>query len=148
MADLQVQMPKRAGAPRATRPRRTFGARRAAGWADLCFEEGVAAGADATDPDRRVRECIDRLDLDALSAAVRRDADRRGVSFGSADGEHAFRIDPIPRVIDAAQWRALSGGVAQRVRALELFVRDVYGDQRIVREGVLPGRCLGSSRHY
>ncbi len=141
-------MPKRAGAPRATRPRRTFGARRAAGWADLCFEEGVAAGADATDPDRRVRECIDRLDLDALSAAVRRDADRRGVSFGSADGEHAFRIDPIPRVIDAAQWRALSGGVAQRVRALELFVRDVYGDQRIVREGVLPGRCLGSSRHY
>jgi uncharacterized circularly permuted ATP-grasp superfamily protein len=148
MTDPQIQTPKRPGAPRSTKPRRRVAPRRAPGWAELCFEEGVGVGSGASEPDRRVRECIHRLDLGALSAAVKRDADERGVSFGSADGEQAFRIDPIPRVIDAAQWKQLSGGVAQRVRALELFVRDVYGDQRIVREGVLPGRCLASSRHY
>ena len=59
-----------------------------------------------------------------------------------------FRIDPIPRLIDAAQWDELSAGVAQRVRALELFVRDVYGERRIVRDGVVPERALAGANHY
>ena len=42
----------------------------------------------------------------------------------------------------------LSAGVAQRVRALELFVRDVYGPQRIFREGVVPERALAGAQHY
>jgi uncharacterized circularly permuted ATP-grasp superfamily protein len=115
--------------------------------ASASFEEGAAVGRHATDHDRRVRESLDALDLTELSAAVARDASRRGVSFGSADGEQAFRIDPIPRVIDAAEWRALSDGVAQRVRALELFVRDVYADRQIVSAGVVPARCLDGARH-
>ena len=105
-------------------------------------------GRHATDHDRRVRESIDEVGLVELSAAVAADASRRGVSFGSADGEQAFRIDPVPRVIDASEWRQLSDGVAQRVRALELFVRDVYADRQIVRAGVVPGRILASARHY
>src|SRR3984957_16979220 len=67
------------------------------------FEEGVAVGGGATDHDRRVRESIDELDLTRLSAAIAGEALRRGVSFGSANGERAFRIDPIPRVIDASE---------------------------------------------
>jgi uncharacterized circularly permuted ATP-grasp superfamily protein len=112
------------------------------------FEEGAAAGPHATEHDRRVRQSIDDVDLSELSAAVARDASRRGVCFGTATGEQAFRIDPIPRLIDAAQWRELSAGVAQRVRALELFVRDVYGARRIVREGVVPERALAGAEHY
>src|SRR3984893_15620669 len=104
------------------------------------FDEGAASGPNATEHDRRVRESIVDVDLGALSAAVARDAGRRGVSFGSAGGARAFRIDPIPRVIDAAEWRGLSDGVAQRVRALELFVRDVYAGRLVVRAGVVPGR--------
>jgi uncharacterized circularly permuted ATP-grasp superfamily protein len=122
--------------------------RRVAAGESRSFEEGVAVGRHATEHDRRVRESIDEVDLEELSAAVARDARRRGVSFGSANGEEAFRIDPIPRVIDASEWRGLSDGVAQRVRALELFVRDVYGDRRIVRAGVVPARCLDGARHY
>jgi uncharacterized circularly permuted ATP-grasp superfamily protein len=112
------------------------------------FDEGVADGLNATEHDRRVRESIDEVDLGALSAAVAADASRRGVSFGSADGEQAFRIDPIPRVIDASEWRVLAAGVAQRVRALELFVRDVYAERRIVRAGVVPEHCLDGAPHY
>ena len=51
-------------------------------------------------------------------------------------------------MIDAAEWQALSDGVAQRVRALELFVSDVYGERRIVRAGVVPAECSTSAPHY
>jgi uncharacterized circularly permuted ATP-grasp superfamily protein len=112
------------------------------------FEEGAGSGPHATQHDRRVREHIDGMDLEELSRAVARDARQRGVSFGSADGEQVFRIDPVPRVIDASEWLELVNGVTQRVRALELFVRDVYGDRRIVQAGVVPARCIDSARHY
>ncbi|HEY3958965.1 MAG TPA: circularly permuted type 2 ATP-grasp protein [Solirubrobacteraceae bacterium] len=112
------------------------------------FEEGVATGTRATEHDRRVRESIGDADLGELSAAVARDVRRRGVSFGSADGEQSFRIDPIPRLIDAAEWRELAAGVAQRVRALELFVRDVYGDRKIVTAGVVPADSLTHALHH
>ena len=88
-------------------------------------------------------------DLRELSEAVARGVSRRGVSFKSAEGSaQAFRIDPIPRVIDAREWSELSAGVAQRVRALELFVRDVYCERRIVAAGVVPAAGLDSAQHY
>jgi uncharacterized circularly permuted ATP-grasp superfamily protein len=118
------------------------------GAAEDPYDEGSVAGPTATEHDRRMRESIDGIDLRELSEAVARDVGERGVSFGTADGEQQFRVDPIPRLIDAAQWRELSAGVAQRVRALELFVRDVYGPQQIVREGVVPERAILGANHY
>ncbi len=112
------------------------------------FEEGIGGGRHATAHDRQVWESIGSRDLRELSAAVARDTHRRGVSFESADGAQGFRIDPIPRVIDASEWDVLSTGVAQRVRALELFVRDVYGERRIVQAGVVPAGSLDSAQHY
>ena len=57
---------------------------------------------------------------------------RMGVTFnvyGAADGsERIFPFDPIPRVIDAATWANLEAGLIQRVRALNAFVGDVYGE--------------------
>jgi uncharacterized circularly permuted ATP-grasp superfamily protein len=147
-ADPLADAPYLPGASRPPLPKRPPGGRRTVGRPELAFEEGAAAGRHATEHDRRVRESIDELDLGELSAAVARDTHRRGISFGSLDGELAFRIDPIPRVIDASEWQGLAAGVAQRVRALELFVRDVYGERRIVRAGVVPVRCLESTPHY
>ncbi|MCW3068362.1 MAG: UDP-N-acetylmuramate dehydrogenase [Solirubrobacterales bacterium] len=91
---------------------------------------------------------MEAMDLEELTGAVARDATRRGVSFGSAGGQRAFRIDPVPRVIDAVQWRELRLGVTQRVLALELFVRDVYGERRIVEAGVVPGRTIDGALHH
>ncbi len=109
------------------------------------FDEG--AGGHASEHDRRVHDALDRLDLGELSAAVAGEAAGRGVCFGAA-GASEFRIDPVPRLFDAEQWRELSAGIAQRVRALELFVRDVYGERAIVREGVVPERALDGAEHY
>jgi uncharacterized circularly permuted ATP-grasp superfamily protein len=112
------------------------------------FEEGIAGGRHATAHDRQVWESIGGRDLRELSAAVARDTHRRGVSFESAGGAQGFRIDPIPRVIDATEWSVLSAGVAQRVQALELFVRDSYGERRIVQAGVVPAGTIDSAQHY
>jgi uncharacterized circularly permuted ATP-grasp superfamily protein len=115
----------------------------ATGAAEVPFDEG-----DANEHDRRLRESLAALDLRDLCQAVARDARGRGVYFGTADGPQEFRIDPVPRLIEAEQWRQLSAGVAQRVRALELFVRDVYGERRIVGDGVVPERALACAEHY
>ncbi|MFN2320379.1 MAG: circularly permuted type 2 ATP-grasp protein [Dermatophilaceae bacterium] len=47
-------------------------------------------------------------------------------------------IDPLPVVIDAAQWRGLETGLVQRARLLDLVLRDIYGSRRLVDAGVLP----------
>jgi uncharacterized circularly permuted ATP-grasp superfamily protein len=81
-------------------------------------------------------------DLPALAAAVREEVAVRGVGFRSADGEVEFHIDPVPRVIAADEWSALERGLGQRVRALNAFVADVYGEQRIFADGAVPSRLL------
>src|SRR5580700_324827 len=67
---------------------------------------------------------------------------RMGVTFnvyGAADGsERIFPFDPIPRVIDAETWATLEAGLIHRVRALNAFVADVYGDGCILSDGVVP----------
>jgi uncharacterized circularly permuted ATP-grasp superfamily protein len=113
------------------------------------YEEGIAGGSNATAHDRKVWESIGGRSLKELSEAVARGCSKRGVSFKSSEGSaQAFRIDPIPRVIDAREWSELSAGVAQRVRALELFVRDVYSERRIVAAGIVPAAGLDSAQHY
>ncbi|MEY2933794.1 MAG: hypothetical protein RL033_4543, partial [Pseudomonadota bacterium] len=54
---------------------------------------------------------------------------------GGADGsERIFPFDIIPRVINAKEWQRLERGIKQRLEALNLFLADVYGERRIVRE--------------
>ena len=61
--------------------------------------------------------------------------------------EH-FRLDPVPRVIVWDEWAPLAAGLAQRVRALDRFVADVYGDRAIVSAGVVPSRVIDTCDHY
>jgi uncharacterized circularly permuted ATP-grasp superfamily protein len=67
---------------------------------------------------------------------------RMGVTFnvyGEQPGvERIFPFDPIPRVIDAETWAELEAGLIQRIRALNAFVADVYGDGAIMKDDVIP----------
>ncbi len=75
----------------------------------------------------------------ALAHAAR--AAVEDITFG-AKGDERFHLDPVPRLISAADWAALEAGLAQRVRALDAWCADVYGDRRIVRDGVVPARVI------
>jgi uncharacterized circularly permuted ATP-grasp superfamily protein len=73
-----------------------------------------------------------------------------GVTFSvysdERGGERVFPFDLIPRVIPASEWERVETGLEQRVKALNLFLNDVYGEQAILREQVIPRRLvLGSS---
>src|SRR5262245_42160869 len=66
-----------------------------------------------------------------------------GVTFtvygDSAEGiERVWPFDIIPRIIPAAEWAPLEAGLKQRVRALNLFLQDLYHEQRALTDGVLP----------
>ena len=68
--------------------------------------------------------------------------------FSSVEGDHQFYVDPVPRVITAADWEPVKRGLAQRVRALNAFVADAYGERRIVAEGIVPAEVIDSADYY
>ena len=86
-------------------------------------------------------------DAERLATAVRQRLDRAGVAFHGADGGTA-PLDPVPRVITAADWQDVKVGLAQRVKALNAFVADAYGPRRIVEAGVVPERVIATADHY
>ena len=65
---------------------------------------------------------------------------------GSID--RAWPFDIIPRVIPAGEWRRIEAGLIQRVRALNLFIDDLYHDQKIVRDRVFPAELLAGSKNF
>src|SRR5215217_8308202 len=84
-------------------------------------------------------------DVGALGAELSTEIDAMGIRFESVDGDDSWHVDPVPRVIAAAEWERVAAGLAQRVRALNAFVADVYAERRIVAAGVLPQRVLDSA---
>ena len=77
---------------------------------------------------------------------------KTGITFnvyGDTDGEERLiPFDMIPRIITAAEWRKLSRGIEQRVRALNMFLSDIYHRQDIVRSGRLPLRLIQNNAAY
>ena len=77
---------------------------------------------------------------------------RVGITFAvygeEAGKERLIPFDVIPRIIPAAEWRALADGLRQRVRALNAFVRDIYHDQDIVRAGRIPPEQIFRNAQY
>ena len=72
----------------------------------------------------------------------------QGVTFDFAGEERPFPLDAVPRVIDEQEWFTLDKGIAQRVKALEAFLADVYGQSVAVRDGVIPAKVVTSSAHF
>jgi uncharacterized circularly permuted ATP-grasp superfamily protein len=68
-------------------------------------------------------------------------ADRRGV-------EKIFPFDLIPRPVAASEWKVLEPGLIQRIRALNLFLYDIYHEQRILREGLIPVEMVLQSKGF
>jgi uncharacterized circularly permuted ATP-grasp superfamily protein len=72
----------------------------------------------------------------------------RGVTYDYAGEERPFPLDLIPRVIDALEWDLVSRGVRQRVKALEAFLEDVYGQGKAFDDGVVPWSLVFTSEKF
>ncbi|MEO0452953.1 MAG: circularly permuted type 2 ATP-grasp protein [Verrucomicrobiota bacterium] len=77
---------------------------------------------------------------------------RMGITFtvyGDDEGtERIFPFDMVPRIIPNQEWEVIERGLEQRIRALNMFLHDIYHDQRILKEGVIPAHYVLSGKHF
>jgi uncharacterized circularly permuted ATP-grasp superfamily protein len=122
----------------------------------LRFFDEMGLEKDAVRPlYRRIERWLEETPADVL-AARRAQAEymfrRIGITFGVyGDKDAAERLIPfdiIPRLISRAEWTRLEAGITQRVNALNLFLRDVYGPRAILREGLIPPELILRNAYY
>jgi uncharacterized circularly permuted ATP-grasp superfamily protein len=98
---------------------------------------------------------LDELGFQGLSA-LQRSADMsllsQGITFtvyaDTRGTEKIFPFDVVPRIVPAPEWERVEAGIAQRLQATTLFLRDVYGPQRILKDGVVPTDLVVGSPHF
>lgn len=113
------------------------------------YDEMLAADGTVRDAYSGYRQWFDEQDRDWLRHQNDRAEQvfrRTGITFNvygnDAGEERLIPFDMIPRIITAAEWRKLSRGIEQRVRAINAFLHDIYHRQEIIRSGRLPERLL------
>ena len=96
---------------------------------------------------------MDGRDVRRAAELANRSFLHRGVTFTiySDDAPAAERIlpfDPIPRILPAEEWAIVEAGLRQRIEALNRFVHDIYHDQAILHDGIVPRRLVVLARHF
>jgi uncharacterized circularly permuted ATP-grasp superfamily protein len=84
------------------------------------------------------------VDLEQLRSAVEQRLADDGVTFGG----QPFVVDPVPRLLAAEEWATVECGLAQRTRALNRFLTDVYGARRIVDAGIVDAATIDGAEGY
>jgi len=87
------------------------------------------------------RQDLAELDIVGMGITFTVYSDGRGI-------DRAWPFDIVPRVIGADEWRRTEAGLKQRLRALNLFIDDLYHDQRVVADGVFPAELLEHSVNF
>ncbi|MGL5066085.1 MAG: circularly permuted type 2 ATP-grasp protein [Microcoleus sp.] len=84
----------------------------------------------------------------AAQAALMKLGATFNVYGGDRGTEQIFPFDVIPRIISAAEWSWIEGGLKQRIHALNLFLADIYAEQKIIKDGVIPAEIITSATGY
>src|SRR4051812_35191351 len=76
----------------------------------------------------------------------------QGITFtvykDAAGVEKIFPFDLVPRIVPANEWQTIERGLAQRITALNLFCQDVYHDQRILKEKIIPAELIYGAKMF
>ena len=86
--------------------------------------------------------------IDAVNSWLERFGVKFGIYKNGTFKEQLFPYDSIPRVISKEDWDMLEKGLSQRVKALNMFIYDVYHDKKIISDGVIPPEFVFSSSGY
>jgi uncharacterized circularly permuted ATP-grasp superfamily protein len=119
------------------------------------FDEMLEANGDSRVGNQVLRDKIEQLtlqDLQNRQHAAERTMVTAGITFNvySEEGgtERIIPIDVIPRILDASEWNRLERGLIQRITALNEFLKDIYGKQNIIRDGIVPREIIESSKGF
>jgi uncharacterized circularly permuted ATP-grasp superfamily protein len=119
------------------------------------FDEMFDGKAQARRPYRKLHKELTRLTPDELLRSKQK-ADltffNQGITFtvyGRNEAtERIFPHDLLPRIVSAADWDVIERGLTQRITALNLFLKDIYHERRILRDRVVPGDVVYTCKHF
>jgi uncharacterized circularly permuted ATP-grasp superfamily protein len=122
---------------------------------DGFFDEMLDSGGQPRPHYRKLRQHFKALKAQEFDLK-RRSVDvaflRQGITFNvygdEAGTEKIFPFDLLPRIIPAKEWEYLERGLTQRITALNLFLHDIYHEQRILKDGVIPAHYVLSGKHF
>ena len=91
-------------------------------------------------------------DLNSMSEFSRDFFMNQGVTFTVYDDdqgvEKIFPFDIIPRIIDYVEWKKIENGIKQRLKALNLFIKDIYHEQFFLKDNMIPAELIVSNPNY
>lgn len=119
------------------------------------YDELIDAAGKPRPPAKALFEYLaafDPAELNARRAAVDAAIMTMGITFTIySDGtniDRAWPFDIIPRIMGNHEWRRVDAGLRQRLKALNLFINDLYNGQKIVKDGVFPIEVLAGSKNF
>ena len=128
-----------------------FTAYQSDGFYDEMFDDGGSPRADCQPLFHRIRS-ISSDDLVRRQRAADRSMVQLGITFnvyGDRQGcERIIPFDIIPRIVSREDWNVLERGLRQRIVALNMLIEDLYHDQRVVRDGVVPEHVVATAKGF
>ena len=95
---------------------------------------------------------LSQSDFDRCVSEVDKSFLHKGITFtvynDDQGTEKIFPFDMIPRIIPKNEWDHIEAGLKQRIYAINLFLKDIYTDQKIIKDGVVPKDYIFSAPHY
>ena len=119
------------------------------------YDELIAAEGIARPAAQRLTDylgTIPQQEFEARVAAVNAAIMTMGITFtvysDAGNIDRAWPFDVIPRIIERREWERIEAGLKQRLTALNLFINDLYNEQRIVKDKVFPAEVLAGSKNF
>jgi len=104
---------------------------------------------------KNVVQALQQLDVQALQQKEKLASElfmNQGITFtvysDDAGIERIFPFDIIPRIITGGEWKTIETGIQQRLKALNLFLKDIYSSQDIIQDEIIPAELIASCAHY
>jgi uncharacterized circularly permuted ATP-grasp superfamily protein len=118
-------------------------------WDEMCFDKSIRPQYQQVfnDVSQIANEVLQQKDKLAGELFM-----NQGITFtvysDNAGIERIFPFDIIPRILTAAEWDHIQQGITQRLRALNLFLKDVYSQQQIIKDKIIPAELIATCPHY
>jgi uncharacterized circularly permuted ATP-grasp superfamily protein len=120
-------------------------------WDEMAFENGEIRSHYSP-----IYQQLNNIDLSVLNRKeeiAKKLFMNQGITFTvyneNEDGiERIFPFDIIPRIITSNEWMFIENGIIQRLKALNLFLKDIYKKQEIIRDGIIPPNLILSCPHF
>ena len=119
------------------------------------FWDEMGIGPDFREPYRNVVHALKQLNIQSLQQKEKLASElfmNQGITFtvynDDAGIERIFPFDIIPRVLTGNEWKGIEDGLKQRLKALNLFLKDIYSTQNIIHDKIIPAELIASCPHY